>query len=102
MRRRSRDPVIPISLREIYTEPGEYVVKLMIDPDLSSEIDGARAVVTNADGSPLRQSFRRWGTKLTVGFTIDQDTPDGVATIDVSLAAKDRTIPSRFMFWVIK
>lgn len=100
--RRERPVLVPVSLREAYVEKGEYAAKIMIDPDLSPEIDVVEVGIWNADGSPLQYSYRRWGTKLNLSFVIDEKTPDGVVTIDVHMTGRGHKINRRFCFWVVK
>lgn len=92
-----------INLREIYAQPGEYSVKMIIDPRESQEIESLTVSVRNSDGRAMEHTHRRWGTKLTVQFSIDETTPDGVSVIDVSLSGRaGRQDLERFSFWVVK
>lgn len=100
--RRERQTIVPISLREAYVQPGDYSAKLMIDPEVSPEIETVTLTVRNADGTPLKHDYRRWGTKLNLSFTIDSSTPDGVVTIDIHMAGRGRKLDKRFSFWVVK
>ncbi len=82
---------------------GDYSVKMIIDPRESPAIETVDVEVRNSDGKPMDFSFRRWGTKLTVNFTIDEETPDGVSIIDVKLVGRDGSqTRERFDFWTIK
>lgn len=105
MRRESkwdRSLLVPVSLQEVYVATGEYTAKIMIDPEVSPEIEDVKVTVCNADGSPFDYSYRRWGTKLNLRFVIDEKTPDGVGTIDVQMVGKNRKVSKRFCFWVFK
>lgn len=100
--RRERSVLIPVSLREAYVEPGEYEAKIMIDPEVSPEISEVEVGMWNSDGSPIKHTYKRWGTKLNLSFVIDSDTPDGVVTIDVRLSGKSHKLNKRFCFWHVK
>lgn len=104
MRRDSKDRplLVPISLQEVYAAPGEYTAKIMIDPEVSPEIEDVAVTVCNADGSPFDYNYKRWGTKLNLSFTIDSKTPDGVATVDILMSGKSKKFNKRFCFWVFK
>lgn len=104
MRRDSKErpSILPVSLQDVYVQPGRYSAKLMIDPELSPEINDVDVSIRNADGSPFDFTYRRWGTKLNVTFLIDDGTPDGVATVDVSMTGRSRNIQKRFCFWIVK
>lgn len=98
-----RQLVSPISLRNEYIYLGDYSVKMIIDPRESPAIENVDVSVRNSDGRPMAHDYRRWGTKLTVNFTIDDKTPDGVSIIDVTLFGRDGAkVRERFDFWVIK
>jgi hypothetical protein len=99
---KERPAIVPVSLREVYAQPGEYTAKLMIDPEVSPGIEDVTLTVRNADGTPLRHSYRRWGTKLNLCFLIDSSTPDGVATVEVQMLGKSLKINKRFCFWIVK
>ena len=93
---------MPVSLKEVYAQPGEYTAKIMIDPEVSPEIEDVTVTIRNADGSPLEHTYKRWGTKLNLCFLIDAKTPDGVATVDVQMVGKSHKISKRFCFWIVK
>ena len=100
---RKRGVLSPISLREVYAERGEQSAKFIIDPSLSLEIGSIDVRMLNADGHPMRFSFKRWGTKLNLSFHIDEDTPDGVSIIDVTMRGHSfRETRERFPIWIIK
>lgn len=99
---KERPALVPVSLHEVYAQPGEYTAKIMIDPDVSPEIDEVHVTIRNSDGSDLRHSYRRWGTKLNLSFLIDSETPDGVATVEVHMSGRGRKINKRFCFWIVK
>ena len=92
-----------MNLNEVYSAKGEYTAKLMIDPQVSQELESVDVTIRNADGSPLGYSFKRWGTKLNLSFVIDDLTPDGVAVIDINLMGKrQKALHRRFCFWIVK
>jgi hypothetical protein len=102
-RRHQRGIVSPSNLMEVYAYPGDQSVKFIIDPSESPGIDQVEVRMTNSDGRPMDLSFKRWGTKLNVSFTIDERTPDGVAIVDVVLRGRViGEVRERFDFWVIK
>lgn len=95
--------VSPVSLREVYAQPGEHTVKMLIDPAESSGIESVAVDVRNSDGATMPFTYKRWGTKLTIGFTTDSTTPDGVCIIDLMLRRpKSAAVRERFSFWVVK
>lgn len=92
-----------MTLREVYAHKGEYTAKLIIDPKESQDIDSVRVDMRNSDGHAMDFTAKRWGTKLTVSFVIDDQTPDGVAVIDVTLSGRDwPETRERFDLWIIK
>lgn len=100
---RRRGLVSPSSLLEVYAYRGEQSARLMIDPNESPTIDRVDVRMTNSDGRPMDFSFKRWGTKLNLVFTIDERTPDGIAIIDVFLHGRSiGEVRERFDFWVVK
>ena len=94
-----RGPITPVSLSEWYVFPGEYSAKFKVDPRRSQELEIEDVLVVDADGASLPSSFRRWGTKLHVGFSLAGTTPDGVCLIDFVCLDGSR---ERFKFWFIK
>lgn len=92
----------PVNLREVYQLQGEFTVKMIIDPSLSQAIEGVEVDVRNSDGNKMQYSAKRWGTKLTVSFVIDDSTPDGVSVIDVTMRRRGNQTRERFGFWVVK
>lgn len=103
MKRTSKRIVSPVSLREVYHLQGEFSAKMIIDPAVSPTIEKVDVEIRNSDGKMMEFTARRWGTKLTVSFKIDQSTPDGVAVIDVLLRRKDGPpVKERLDFWIVK
>ncbi len=95
--------ISPITLRDVYHEPGDYTAKFLIDPRESTHIESVDVTVRNPDGRDMPFQARRWGTKLTVSFKIDQDVPDGVVVIDVSMTNRAKVVKQeRFAAWVVK
>ncbi|HEU5118690.1 MAG TPA: hypothetical protein VFT74_19000 [Isosphaeraceae bacterium] len=102
VRRSAKGVLSPVNLREVYQLPGEFTVKMMIDPALSQVIEGVEVDVRNSDGRKMQHSAKRWGTKLNVTFVIDDSTPDGVSVIDVTMRRRGQLSRERFGFWVVK
>lgn len=103
MKRTPKKIVSPVSLREVYHLQGEFSAKMIIDPAVSPSIEGVDVEIRNSDGKQMEFTARRWGTKLTVSFEIDQTTPDGVSVIDINMKMKDgRLVRERLDFWVVK
>lgn len=76
---------------------------MIIDPSFSQAIERVEVDVRNSDGKKMKFEAKRWGTKLTVDFKIDETTPDGVSVIDLTFRWKDRdSTRERLDFWVIK
>lgn len=92
-----------MTLREVYAHPGEHTAKFMIDPAESAGIDSISVEVRNSDGRPMRFTHKRWGTKLTINFVTDSDTPDGLCVIDVLLRRpRSKPVLERFSCWSVK
>lgn len=103
MKRPSKKVVSPVTLREVYQLQGDFSAKMIIDPALSPQIERVDVEIRNSDGKAMEFTARRWGTKLTVSFRIDESTPDGVSVIDILLTRKDGpAIKERLDFWVVK
>ncbi len=103
MKRPQKKVVSPVSLREVYQHQGDFSAKMIIDPSFSPVIDKVDVDVRNSDGKTMEFTARRWGTKLTVDFKIDESTPDGVSVIDITFQWRDRSpTRERLDFWVIK
>lgn len=100
---RSGSIVSPISLREVYAQTGEFTAKVLIDPRESQGIESVSVDIRDSDGLPMSFSHRRWGTKLTLDFVIDRQTPDGVSLVYLGMRKRDGSmIQERLSFWVIK
>lgn len=103
MKRAAKRIVSPVSLREVYQLQGDFSAKMIIDPAVSSSIEKVDVEVRNSDGQMMEFEARRWGTKLTVSFKIDETTPDGVSIIDIILTKKDGSlVKERLDFWTVK
>lgn len=98
---RSRRVISPVSLRDHYVELGNYTAKFLIDSAVSADVKHVDVVMRNSDGKPMDIEFRRWGTKLTLSFAINDSVPDGIVIIDI-LMRGSKEIKERFDFWVIK
>lgn len=93
----------PVTLRDVYAQQGEYTVKMVIDPATSQNIEAVAVDVRNSDGGRMDFEHKRWGTKLTLSFKIDAQTPDGVSIIDLTLRNRNQKLThERLSFWVIK
>lgn len=92
----------PIVLQELYREPGEYSAKFMLDPKRSQSIEDVRVTVRNSDGNDICKNFKRWGTKLTLSFVIDDRTPDGVVIVETRMKLSGKELCERFSCWVVK
>lgn len=100
--RKSRGVVTPVTLNDLYRERGEFTAKLIIDPRESGKIDTVDVHVWNSDGRPMDFTAKRWGTKLTVTFKIDEKTSDGVGVIDMLLRGKQWVESrERLSFWIV-
>jgi hypothetical protein len=103
VKRSSKKIVSSVSLREVYHHQGDFSAKMIIDPSFSQAIERVEVDVRNSDGKKMKFEAKRWGTKLTVDFKIDETTPDGVSVIDLTFRWKDRdSTRERLDFWVIK
>lgn len=103
MKRSVKRVVSPVSLREVYHLQGDFSAKMIIDPAVSPSIEKVEVDMRNSDGQTMEFIARRWGTKLTVSFKIDERTPDGVAVIDILLKKKDEpSIKERLDIWIVK
>jgi hypothetical protein len=103
VKRASKKIVSPVTLREVYQLQGDFSAKMIIDPAVSPQIEKVEVDIRNSDGKTMEFTARRWGTKLTVSFRIDESTPDGVSVIDILLMRKDGpSIKERLDFWVVK
>ena len=101
MRRKSL--VSPIILRDVYVQTGDYTAKFIIDPRESNSIETVSVSMRNADGCDMPFASKRWGTKLTVSFKIDEKTPDGAAVIDMTLLNKSKSESREaFRVWIVK
>lgn len=102
--KKRRSIITPVSLEEVYAYTGEYQAKLIIDPDVSQVIESVAVDIRNSDGETMRFTAKRWGTKISLSFVIDEKTPDGVSVVDILMrhSKTAETIRERFDFWVIK
>jgi len=76
---------------------------MLIDPELSTQVEKVTVSVRNSDGRDMSFSARRWGTKINISFMIDDTTPDGVSIIDIDMSGRSiANVKERFDFWVIK
>jgi len=102
-KRRQGNLIVPLNLREVYQLAGEFSVKMIIDPQESTNIDRVEVALRNSDGQPMDFTYKRWGTKLNLTFKIDEKTPDGVSIIDVVMTGRLWSpVQERFSFWVVQ
>lgn len=96
--------IVPVTLREIYPSVGDYNAKFLIKPSVAVTVTGYSVVMKDSDGRLIEScNAKRWGTKLNIDFTIDENVPDGVAIVEITLkTGRDRTICEKFDLWVIK
>lgn len=99
--RRSKGLITPISLEDLYVHRGRYSAKMSIDPKQSTGMQEVQVVMKNADGATMACDYRRWGTKLTLSFELNESTPEGVVVIDVLYRLKNESQSERFSFWVV-
>lgn len=95
--------LVPSLLKEVYQLPGNFLAKIIIDTESSLLLEKIDLDVRSSDGKKMKHSFKRWGTKVNIDFTIDDTTPDGMSIIDIliKLRGDDNLYKSRFHFWVI-
>lgn len=98
---KSRPTIVPVTLREVYTCPGDYSAKLLVGSARSRRIDDVEVTMTGPDGRSMLIDARRWGTKLNLEFNVADDTPDGVAIIEVRLIEGSTVVTERFDCWLI-
>lgn len=100
--RSNRGPIIPVTLKEVYEQTGTYAAKLLISSAFSSTVDAVKVDMRDPDGMSMDMSYKRWGTKLNIEFKITDDTPDGVAIIDIRMTSAGKETVERFDCWIIK
>jgi hypothetical protein len=100
--KRQRGTLTPVNLREVYAQQGEYTIKMMIDGQTSAGLETIDVKMRNADGTDIPMEFRRWGTKLTLSFMVNDSVPDGVVVIDVAMVARGKELKERFSCWIVK
>jgi hypothetical protein len=91
------------NLRETYHEQGDFQFKIVLSPKHFRNGHDSSVVVTNADGTPLNVVVEKWGRKINCSFSINDNVPDGVSTIKMSLRdSRGKLHEERERFWVIK
>lgn len=100
--RRPKGLLVPVILEEIYREVGEYSGKFSIDPKDSAGLEITGFTMKNSDGTDVKMSYRRWGTKLTFSFTIEPSTPDGVALVTIDMLNRGKPVSEYFRLWIVK
>lgn len=97
------DGYVVYGLREIYYELGKYEFKIVLDPKRFT--DGHESMISfiDSDGNTMKHSVRKWGRKLNCTFIVDEDTPDGVSSIDMNLKPDiGQEMKKRLSIWIIK
>lgn len=101
--RRSYKEFVALNVREIYHELGTYDFKIVLDAKRAAPRVEHDIRIFDSSGMPLRSHVRRWGTKVSCSFVIDERVSDGVARIDVvSFDGTSEKLVGRLSFWVIK
>ena len=91
------------NLREIYHEMGEYELKIVLDPKLFKNSHMSEIVMLDPDGKSMRYEVKKWGRKMNCVFHIDENVPDGVCTVCLTLKSEEgKMFTQRFSFWAIK
>jgi hypothetical protein len=85
-------------LQENYIGLGDHVFKIVISPRFKNGQD-FKVVLLDSDSKQMQFDVNYWGRKLNVLFKVNKNTPDGLATAQVSRL--NEQIGS-FNFWVIK
>lgn len=99
MRKRS---IVPVDLKDIYSDKGVYSVKFLVDSSISQGLTSCDVTMFDCDGQLIKSEFRRWGTKVNVSFVVDSSVPDGAAIIELLMSGSSGTVNERFRAWVIK
>lgn len=102
VRPRTKRSLVPVDLKDIYAEQGEYSVKFLVDSEISQKLTSCDVLMFDCDGHKMPIEFRRWGTKVNVSFKIDQSVPDGAAIIEITMGGNDMKIDARFRVWAVK
>lgn len=90
-------------LNEIYHEFGSYEFKIVLNEKYFKSSLGCDLTIMDSDRNPVRFELSRWGRKMRVTFSIDENVADGISTIDISLMNKSGKITEdRLFFWTIK
>lgn len=99
--KKQRGLFTPVNIEDVYRQLGQYTIKIIIDPRESAEVEIHEIVMNNSDG-PVRLSYKRWGTKLTMTFTVDESFPDGAASILIDMSSRGRRSIEMLRIWVVK
>lgn len=90
-------------LRETYAELGEYEFRVVLDPRTYSDCHESNLSIVDSDGNRMVHTLRRWGRKMNCSFVVDEETADGVSSINLELKSNDGSInKSRLSMWIIK
>lgn len=86
-------------LDETYPELGTFSFKVVISPRSYKSGREFDVLMVDSDRKPMKFEMKRWGRKLNVSFTVDQDVSDGVSTVSI---LQDGQEIGRLSLWVIK
>lgn len=90
-------------LRETYAELGEYEFRVVLDPKKYSDSHESTLSIVDSDGNRMPHNLRRWGRKMNCSFVVDEETADGVSSINLELKSNDGSVDKvRLSMWIIK
>lgn len=99
---RPRRTIVPVDLKDIYSDRGEYSVKFLVDSSMSQGLGSCVVEMYDCVGNRMRSEFKRWGTKVNVFFSVDDSVPDGAAIIELTMSGSAGIVEERFRAWVVK
>lgn len=102
--KKQREPYIIYNLRETYAETGRFEFKVVLNPDVFKNGMESWVTLVDADRRSIPLDIKRWGRKINCAFTIDQNVPDGVVTVQLRLKdeGNEKSHVGKASFWVIK
>ncbi len=98
---RTRKPIIPVDMKEIYVGKGNYSIKFIIETDISQVSSLVDVKMFDCLGKEFPCSSKRWGTKVNLSFAVNDLTPDGAAIVEIELFGQ-KPLKERFRVWIIK
>ena len=87
-------------LLDTYHSLGEYKFKIVLNPKHFKNSHDLDVQMNDSDGETLKFKMERWGRKMNVSFTLDDDVSDGITVI--MLLDKTGNVISRLSAWIIK